>query len=135
LGLVVLIRLRGRRARRGTWSVGPVSRGIGAIPMAAPKLASACSLATESEGLGIVQVIDDFVVRGANRLVARCFEGGQNDSPKHIVTGECFHVGESFAGVADFQEVVIDSVHSVAIPCHEAAEFTSKKLDFACACE
>ena len=85
--------------------------------------------------LGIVEVINIFVVRGAKGRVARCFEGGKNDSPKLIVTGECFHVGKNFAGAADFQEVVIDSVHSVAIQCHEAAEFTSTKLDFACAGE
>jgi hypothetical protein len=30
--------------------------------------------------------------------------------------------------VADVKEVVIDSIHSVAIRCHEAAEFTSEEL-------
>jgi hypothetical protein len=42
----------------------------------------------QREGHGIVQVINDFIVRGAKGQVARGFEGGQNDSPEHIVDGE-----------------------------------------------
>ena len=64
--------------------------------------------------------------------VARGVEGGQNDSPEHIVDGEFIHVRETVAGVADLKQVVIDSIQSVAIHCHcdshEADESTSEEL-------
>ncbi len=41
--------------------------------------------------LGIVEVINIFVVRGAKGRVARGFEGSQNDSPENIVDGEFIH--------------------------------------------
>ena len=100
--LNLLVRLGGRRARRGAWGIGPVMRWIGEILTAAPKLASSCSLDTsQSEFLGIVQVINYLVVRCAKGPVVGGCEGGQNDSPEHIVDGDFVHEGENFAGVAD----------------------------------
>jgi hypothetical protein len=58
-----------------------------------------CGLNTgEGEGFVIVQVFNDFVVR--------CPKGRD----------------------ADFKEVGIDSIHSVTIPLHETAKFTSAEL-------
>jgi hypothetical protein len=52
--------------------------------MAPPELASACSLnAGKSEGLGIVQVVNDFVARGAKDRVGKDFEGGQKDNSEN----------------------------------------------------
>jgi hypothetical protein len=67
------------------------------------------------------------VIRVAKGPVVGGFESGQDDSPEHIVDGKFVHVGESFAGVTDFQEVVVDNVFGVAVPGHVAANFTGKK--------
>ena len=53
---------------------------------------------------------------------------------KNIVYGEGVHVGEGFAGVADFLEVLVDFKFGVAVPGQEATNFTCKKMMMSCIC-
>jgi hypothetical protein len=94
-----------------------------------PKLASTYGSLDVRKGevLVVVQVVEDLVVRGAKGAIVGGFEGCQNDGPKYDVDGERAHVIKSFADIADFAEVGVNSVLGVAIPGHETSDLTGKE--------
>jgi hypothetical protein len=74
----------------------------------------------------IVQVINDFALRGTKGRIARGLKDCKNEALEDILDAEGGHVGEDLESFADLYEVTIDIIHGVYIPLNETRRLNSR---------